>query len=153
MKDRPGRLRVIVGCGAAVVSPEGGLLIVEQEHDGVRDWGYLGGGLELGESLHDCAVREAYEESALRVRVERLLSVTEFWQDGGMLGVGFLFLTVPDAWPQAVTLPERDGATLLLAHRWIDRSEFEVLHGKDGYDFAGLPWPLDVKEPVFRRQG
>jgi ADP-ribose pyrophosphatase YjhB (NUDIX family) len=151
MQDRPGRLRVIAGCGAAVVAPDGRLLIVEQEHDGVREWGYLGGGLEAGESLQECAVREVLEESGLLVRVERLLSVTEYWQDGNILGIGCLFLVVPEPWPQAVALPERDERTRFLGHRWIERQEFGRLQGRAGYDFAGLPWPADVEATVLRR--
>ena len=104
MNDRPDRQRVIVGCATAIVSPEGEVLIVQQEHDGIRDWGYVGGGLEAGESLEDCAVREAWEESGLRVRIERLINVTEHWRDGTLYGVGFVFLAQPDPWPQDVVL-------------------------------------------------
>ena len=151
MRDRPGRLRLIAGCGVAIVSPEGRLLLVHQEHGGVRDWGYVGGGLEHGESLDECAVREAEEESGLRIRLRRLLCVDQFWKDGSMYGVGFIFLGEPTSWPQPVVLPERDGPTLFLGHRWIDRAEFDVLQGDAQYDFARLPWPEDVREPVFRR--
>jgi ADP-ribose pyrophosphatase YjhB (NUDIX family) len=135
MHDRPGRL-----------------LIVEQEHDDVREWGYLGGGLEFGESLQECAAREVLEESGLEVQVERLLSITEFWQDGRILGIDCLFLVVPEPWPQPVVLPEWDGRTRFLGHRWIARDEFVSLQGRAGYDFAGLPWPANLDAAVLRRE-
>lgn len=151
MNDRPDRHRVIAGCAVAVVSPEGSLLLVQQEHPRGRDWGYVGGGLEPGESLEECAVREAREESGLRVRLLRLLCVDQHWRDGNMYGLGFVFLGSPDPWPQEVLLPEHDGTARFLDYRWIDRTEFEALQGNKEYDFARLPWPEDVTEPVFRR--
>ena len=151
MNDRAGRVRVIVGGGAAIVSPEGRLLLVQQEHPRGRDWGYVGGGLEAGESIEECVVREAFEESGLRIRVKRLLCVDQFWKDGAMYGLGFVFLAEPDGWPQEVLLPDEDGTTKFLAYRWIDRSEFGALEGNPNYDFARLPWPEDIGEPIFRR--
>jgi hypothetical protein len=68
-----------------------------------------------------------------------------------MYGIGFVFLAEPDGWPQVLVLPEQDGSTKFLAYRWIDRSGFEALQGNPEYDFARLPWPEDVREPVFRR--
>jgi ADP-ribose pyrophosphatase YjhB (NUDIX family) len=153
MRDRPGRPRFMLGAGVAVVSPDDRLLVLQQEHDGIRDWGYPGGGLESGETIQECAVRETLEESGLRVIIVRLLSVTEFWRDGRMDGMGFMFLARPDPWPQEVRTPERDGETLFLSHRWLDRLEFDSLAGNSEFDFAGLPWPQDVTEVVWRREG
>ena len=150
LNDRPGRTRVIIGGAAAIVSPQG-LLLLHQEHPRGRDWGYPGGGLEAGETVEECVVREAFEESGLRVRLRRLLCVDQFWRDGGVYGIGFIFLAEPDGWPQEIVLPEADGSSRFLDHRWIDRSEFEALGGQPDYDFARLPWPEDVREPIFRR--
>jgi len=133
------------------MSPDGKLLIVLQEHPRGRDWGYVGGGLEAGESLEDCAIRETREECGLQIRLGRLLCIDQFWRNRSMYGVGFVFLGHPTTWPQTVRLPERDGSALFLDHRWIDRGEFDSLQGNAEYDFARLPWPGDVLEPVFRR--
>jgi ADP-ribose pyrophosphatase YjhB (NUDIX family) len=133
------------------MSPDGKLLIVLQEHPRCRDWGYVGGGLEAGESLEDCAIRETREECGLEIRLGRLLCVDQFWRNGSMYGIGFVFLGHPVTWPQTVSLPERDESARFLDHRWIGRAEFDSLQGDAEYDFARLPWPEDVLEPVFRR--
>jgi ADP-ribose pyrophosphatase YjhB (NUDIX family) len=151
MNDRPGRHRVIVGGGAAIVAPDGRLLLVQQEHPRGRDWGYVGGGMEAGETIEECVVREALEESGLRVRLKCLLCIDQFWRDGSVYGVGFIFLAEPEGWPQEVTLPVEDGTAKFLAHRWIDRREFDALQSDPEYDLARLPWPEDVMEPVLRR--
>ena len=99
------------GSGIHVKSPEGRLLIVQQEHGGAKHWGPLGGALEFGETIEECALREAYEESGLRLCLIRLLSVDQFWHAGKFQGVGFHFLAEPDPWPQEVRPPEFDGTT------------------------------------------
>jgi 8-oxo-dGTP diphosphatase len=150
MRYRGERVSLIVGA-AAIVTREGRLLLVQQERAGRSDWGYVGGRLELGESIEECAIREAFEESGLRIRLARLLCVDQFWRKGAMYGIGFVFLGEPDPWPQEVVLPELDGETRFLGHRWIDRAEFDSLAGNPENNFAKLPWPEDVRETVFRR--
>ena len=143
--------RVRLGAGILVVSPEDRLLIVQQEYDGVVDWGPLGGGLEDGEGIEECAVREAYEESGLRVRLVRLLSVDEFWQADRLDGVGFVFLAEPAPWPQQVSLPDYDGDTRFLDHRWIAQDEVRRYATQDSWEFWARFWPLDVRETLRRR--
>ncbi|MBE1605909.1 NUDIX domain-containing protein [Actinopolymorpha pittospori] len=139
------------GTGILVVSPESRLLIVQQERDRVVDWGPLGGGLEHGEGIEECAVREAHEESGLRVKLVRLLSVDEFWHLGRLERVGFVFLAEPDPWPQNVSLPIVDGDTRFLDHRWIAKDEVRRFAGKDAREFWACHWPLDVRETLVRR--
>ena len=127
MTSRDQRPRVRLGAATWVLSPEGKLLVVQQEFDGRHTWGCLGGGLEPGETIEECAVREAYEESGLHVRLGRLLYIDQFWRDGEFEHVGFVFLATPDPWPQDVVLPKRDGDALFLAHRWIARDEVESI--------------------------
>ena len=57
-----------------LVFDEAGRLLVLRRYD--FDWlGLPGGALELGESLHDCAVRETREETGLDITVDRLVGV------------------------------------------------------------------------------
>jgi len=43
---------------------------------GAGTWSPSGGGLKLGESFEECAVREVYEETGLKIRSGKVLGVT-----------------------------------------------------------------------------
>ena len=133
------------------MSPEGRLLIVQQEHGGAKHWGPLGGALEFGETIEECALREAYEESGLRLCLIRLLSVDQFWHAGKFQGVGFDFLAEPDSWPQEVVIPKFDGATQFLDYRWVSKDEASVFRPDNTWEFWTQYWPPDVRETVIRR--
>ena len=45
-------------------------------------WTYPGGYVDLGESVSEAAVRETYEETMLRVRLDRLLNVYSYGKSG-----------------------------------------------------------------------
>lgn len=66
-------MRVIRYQGAIV--QEGKILLIRQRHydTGVTYWLLPGGGIEEGESEEECVQREMWEETNLRVSVERLL--------------------------------------------------------------------------------
>jgi ADP-ribose pyrophosphatase YjhB (NUDIX family) len=124
--------------------------MIEQERLGVVEWGGVGGALEDGESLEECARREAREESGLTIRLERLIRVSEFWNDGHLTGVGFLFLGAPDPWPQEVRLAPFDGITRLLSYRWCTRDEVDTLP-RWRYDITHTAWPPDIEVPRIDR--
>lgn len=147
---RPNRPLLEIGAGAYIVRPDGRILFVEQERDGVRDWGCVGGGLERGESIEECCVREAFEETGLRVRIKRLLAIDQFRLGDEMKGVGFLFLTEPDPWPQDVVLPGMDGRTRFHDHRWCSRDEYRALDLSPA-ELCLKVWPTDVGPTMFRR--
>ncbi|MBI2761793.1 MAG: NUDIX hydrolase [Chloroflexi bacterium] len=151
MQPRPEVPRVMLGAGIIIIAPDDRLLLVQQEHNGIVDWGSLGGGLEHGESIEECAVREAHEESGLRVRLLRLLSVDQFWHAGLFRGVGFVFLAEPDPWPQRVTLPEIDGKTRFLDYRWVTRAEAPAYVSQGSYDLWRHHWPPDLRETLIRK--
>jgi ADP-ribose pyrophosphatase YjhB (NUDIX family) len=140
----------MVGTGFVVVSPENEVLIVRQEHKGTVDWGFNGGALEAGETIEECAIREAREELGIEVRLIRLISVAQVLRDGELHGVGFTFLATPEPWPQQIRLGS-DNVTSFLDYRWITREEYETLQGGDDYDFWELPWPAGIVEPLLRR--
>lgn len=73
--ERIGKEGVLaVGCSAFVFdSKREKVLLLQRSDDG--KWAVPGGAMEAGESLSEACVREVFEETGLKVRVNRLLSV------------------------------------------------------------------------------
>jgi ADP-ribose pyrophosphatase YjhB (NUDIX family) len=56
-----------------------GILLVRRGIDpGFGKWVFPGGYVDLGESVRDAAVREAYEEAGVRVEIERILDAYSY---------------------------------------------------------------------------
>jgi 8-oxo-dGTP diphosphatase len=151
MRPRPGLPSVRLGAGICIVDPQGRLLILQQSHAGQTDWGPPGGAVEHNESIEECAVREAFEETGLRVHLVRLISVDEFWHGGKFEGVGFNFLAEPDPWPQEVVPPEFDGAARFLDFRWVAIDEAPAFMPDNGWELWTTQWPADIQYTRVRR--
>jgi 8-oxo-dGTP diphosphatase len=68
--DRP-----LVGVGAVIVR-DGRVVIVERSTEPLKgQWSVPGGALEVGETLRQCAAREALEETGLEVEATEVLDV------------------------------------------------------------------------------
>lgn len=67
-------LVVTVGTAALIVSDDGQQILLQQRADNGK-WGMPGGGIEPGEHPAHAAIREAYEETGLRVEVSQLVGV------------------------------------------------------------------------------
>jgi 8-oxo-dGTP diphosphatase len=143
----PERRRFLIGAAGEIVAPDDRLLLIEQERNDRTDWLGPGGALEPNESLADGARREALEETGLRVRVERLIRVGEFWDYGEFVGVVFVFLARPDPWPQEVRLAEIDGRTRLRSYRWATRAEVAAFGELWHYHIARTAWPTEIEVP------
>jgi 8-oxo-dGTP diphosphatase len=65
---------------AAVVTDDDKILLVKHKHpkSGIEFWVPPGGGLENGESIYDCAIRETYEETGLKVILGEIRYLREF---------------------------------------------------------------------------
>jgi 8-oxo-dGTP diphosphatase len=67
--------RPFVGVGAIIVE-DGRVALIRRGRPPLEgDWSIAGGALELGETLREGAVREAFEETGLRVEPQDLLGV------------------------------------------------------------------------------
>jgi ADP-ribose pyrophosphatase YjhB (NUDIX family) len=152
MRERPEAPLVEVGAGTYVISPEGKLLLLETEHAGnpERWWTSPGGGMERGESIEQCAVRETLEESGVHVRLTRLLAVREVWRGDAMKVVGFLFLAEPDPWPQTPSPQEQDGLNRFVGYGWFGREEIAGLRVPPDELYLRV-WPTEIMTPVLQR--
>lgn len=74
-----------IGVGVAVLTPTGYVLLERQGSHGAGQWSLPGGGLEKGERLIACAIRECDEEVGVTIQEPQLLPyLTEdfFPEDG-----------------------------------------------------------------------
>jgi len=62
-----------VGATVVVINEEKEILLNQRED--TKNWGIIGGGMELGESLEEVAIRELYEEANLTANKLELLEV------------------------------------------------------------------------------
>jgi len=70
--DRP-----FVGVGAVIVQDARAVIVQRGAEPLKGQWSIPGGMLELGETLRQCAVREALEETGLRVEPSEVLEVLD----------------------------------------------------------------------------
>lgn len=85
-----------VGTTARAIVLAGDAVLLVRDR-GASFWYLPGGHLEPGETLPECAAREVYEETGLRVRIGRLAYVAE-WPDAHIdeLKVECVFLAAPE---------------------------------------------------------
>ena len=76
--DRP-----IVGVGIVIIEGRKALLIRRGKPPLAGDWSLPGGKQELGETLQDCAIREAREETGLEVEILGLVDVVDYLETDG----------------------------------------------------------------------
>lgn len=67
--------------GAVVIVADGKVALIERVNDRGTYYVFPGGGVEPGETVRDAAIREAYEELGLTVRLGELLCIVHFADD------------------------------------------------------------------------
>ncbi len=70
--DRP-----FVGVGVVILGPEGVVMIQRGQPPRKGSWSLPGGAQELGETVNQAAIREAYEETGLNIEVLGLVDVVD----------------------------------------------------------------------------
>jgi 8-oxo-dGTP diphosphatase len=67
-----------VGAGVLLLDQRGRVLLtLRKAPPEAGYWSILGGKVDFLETVQDCAIREAYEESGVRIAIERLLCITD----------------------------------------------------------------------------
>jgi 8-oxo-dGTP pyrophosphatase MutT (NUDIX family) len=107
-------------------------VLLIREAKGDQRWWLPAGGVEVGETLEEAALRETLEEAGLRVSLDGVLRVERSVVDGGArLRVWFTASPVDESPPKQ--LADRHS----LEARWVTLEEIEVL------DLRG-PEPLEA---------
>jgi len=70
-----------VFAAAVIFNDKGHILLVKTTYNRIHPWGVPGGSLEYGEAPEDAVVREVWEETSLRVKIERFLFVKTWTPD------------------------------------------------------------------------
>lgn len=64
---------IVPSANAVVVNDAGEILLIRRTDN--DNWALPGGAMDVGESLPDCAVRETFEETGIRVQVTGLVGI------------------------------------------------------------------------------
>lgn len=64
---------ILCGAGVTIINSKGEILLQRRIDNDL--WGCAGGAVEMGETVEEAAIREAYEETGLRIRNLKLLGV------------------------------------------------------------------------------
>jgi ADP-ribose pyrophosphatase YjhB (NUDIX family) len=113
---------------AVIISGPQGLLLVKHRHPetGREWWVPPGGGVNVGEALAECAEREAFEETGLRVTVGSMLYLREFIDDAmGWHNIEVFFLAHSfDGEPTIRhVIPGDPDAEYIKEARWLTQGE------------------------------
>lgn len=104
-------MRYGISAGALVVQ-DGQLLLVHHQEPGRFDfWVPPGGSLVGEESIFECAQREAFEETGLSVRPDRIVYIQEFVEPGYHFCKFFIYCR---AYGGQITIENRDCAESFL---------------------------------------
>ncbi len=112
--------------------------------NGIKATKFPGGGLELGEGIADCLIREFKEETGIAVSIKAHFYTTDFFQpsylDTDSQIISIYYLVETDEWQKIkastkkfdfTTLPESDSESF----RWVTLSHL--------YDESTITLPID----------
>lgn len=102
---------------------EGKLLMVLQgTPEEEKRWSVPSGGLELGETLEDCAIREVWEETGYVVKIKEKLHIKEGISFGIHFKVQYFLGEIVSGYPK---IQDPDG--LIYDIRWVSFEELKLL--------------------------
>ena len=109
--------RTTVGAAVLVLHQDRLLMVRQERRTGVR-WEVPGGGQEPGESLEEAAIREAYEEAGVAIKLEQLVcTYASYRLHTGTVVLGAFYLgSAVD--PGVDPVPQVDDG--IVEARWMD---------------------------------
>ena len=135
-----------------VVVPNAGRYLLVQERKHGQTWYLPSGGVELGESLLEAAVRETQEEAGILVSPKGILGVDYQWvvRKSGELCAKWRFIVL--AHPCAAEMPKSVPDRHTLGARWVRPEEIpqlplrspEVISHIAHVERGGLVMPLEA---------
>lgn len=120
--DREYPSHPVVGVGVLVKRGDRVLLGRRRCPPGRGKWSIPGGLVELGETVQEAALREVYEETGLRIRLDRLLGVVDYIERDGEGRVRFHYVLV-DYLAHAEEPGEVKPSDEFIEVRWVKTSE------------------------------
>ena len=102
------KIRPKVGMGVAVIKDNKVLLGKRKNAHGEGSWCFPGGHLEFNESFEECAKRETYEETGIKIRNIRLGTTTnDIFKDEGKHYITILMVSEYDSGEVKIMEPEK----------------------------------------------
>ena len=114
----------VIGVSAVIFDDENRIFLGKSTYQRFHPWGILGGGLEHGENAEEAVVREVWEETSMRIKVEKLLLMRSFTPDRFIL---YYLCTIQDGVFQPSDEIAEAGFFSLDALPDIRPQDFEVL--------------------------
>jgi len=115
----------IVGVGA-IIRDKGRIVLIRRDREPAKGrWSFPGGGVELGETIHEAVCREALEETGLQVEVGDLVAIIDriLRDDAGRIQYHYVILDF-SARPIGGALRPGDDASDV---RWVSLPELDEL--------------------------
>ena len=125
-----------VFAAAVILDEDRNILLVKSTYNRFHPWGLPGGGLEYGEHPEEAIIREVWEETGLRVCVEKLLLINTLRPD--RVGMYYLCKITGGTFYPSDEVSEFAYFSLdnLPDVRTFDRDMLKRLHGMAGHELA-----------------
>ena len=125
-----------VFAAAVILDDDKNILLVKSTYNRFHPWGLPGGGLEYGEHPEEAVIREVWEETGLRVYVEKLLLINTLRPD--RVGMYYLCRIIGGTFYPSDEVSEFAYFSLdrLPDVRTFDRDMLRRLHGMVEHELA-----------------